>query len=133
MEIAVSSSIQVLFIAGGSAAQIPDRYKGKTDYPEWAPCTHSQSKGQVQPPQRTGLGTVVLLPHSGPPVRCPSRSVQFVILIKKALGRRAQKNIQFIRQGGGFRWERKKGAIKSPGFTPNRAKSPALIRIKQIR
>lgn len=32
-----------------------------------------------------------------------------------------------------FRWERKRASIKSPGFTPNRAKSPALSRIKQIR
>ena len=125
--------IQMLFIAGGSAAQIPDRYKGKTDTQNGHHVHIPNQKSQHSPHSEQNQGQSFYCLIAVRPSGTLQDLFQFVILIKKTLAGVPRRTFSSSDKVADFRWERKRASIKSPGFTPNRAKSPALSRIKQIR
>ena len=116
--------IQVLFIAGGSAAQIPDWYKGKTDTQNGHHVHIPNQKGKYSPhseqDQRQSFYCLIAVRPSG----ALQDLFQFVILIKKALGWCAQKNIQFIRQGGGFSLGAEEGVNKITRLHTKQSQKP---------
>ena len=89
--------VQMFFIAGSGAAQIPDRYKGKTDTKNGHHVHIPNQKSQHSPHSEQDQGQSFYRFIAVSPSSALQDLFQFVILIKKSLGWRAQKNIQFVR------------------------------------
>ena len=117
--------IQMLFIAGGSAAQIPDRYKGKTDTQNGHHVHIPNQKSQHSPHSEQNQGQSFYCLIAVRPSGTLQDLFQFVILIKKTLGWCAQKNIQFIRQGGGFSLGAEEGVNKITRFHTKQSQKPS--------
>ena len=117
--------IQVLFIAGGSAAQIPDRYKRKTDTQNGHHVHIPNQKSQHSPHSEQDQGQSFYCLIAVRPSGALQDLFQFVILIKKALGWCAQKNIQFIRQGGGFSLGAEEGVNKITRLHTKQSQKPS--------
>ena len=116
--------VQVLFIAGGSAAQIPDRYKGKADAQNGHHVHIPNQKGQHSPHSEQDQGQPFYRLIAVRPTGALQDLFQFIILIKETLGWHAQKNVQFIRQGGGFSLGAEEGVNKITRLHTKQSQKP---------
>ena len=117
--------VEMFFVAGGSAAQIPDRYKGKTDTQNGHHVHIPNQKGKYSPHREQDQGQSFYCLIAVRPSGALQNLFQFVILIKKALGWCAQKNIQFIRQGGGFSLGAEEGVNKITRLHTKQSQKPS--------